>query len=216
MFGDKVPFVVSAFVACAAWVAVHTTDRLLSAPFLEYELSESTGGPTAKLIELRFRNIGGLTKFDCFDVTIVPALGGHAGFAFGGAKDQEQQLRGTVLAKIIVTRADSREWKVRVSNVLPGADISLSMPVNDFVRLAILAQPCLGPLNDVGPAQAKSGADDVFKSASVPILVERGLLTRFVEHEISVLWVMLSLWFLFIVITIAKRPESGADNAANE
>jgi hypothetical protein len=209
LINDKAPFVVTLFVAALSWTAIRTSDRLASIPFIEYRtlLVKSEQGVSG--IELRLRNITAASKFECFLLTLVARR--HDTLKFADPKDQQHRLRGTVFSSLKVTRSKVDEWDVEAKNLAPGADISLFVPATGAGEPAVLGSACAN-VPTVFEASPTEGADK--KAASkiapeaVPILVERSFATRFVEYEIEILWLALSLWLILMLQLFAATERA--------
>lgn len=212
LFNEKAPYLVTLFVAAASWTAVHTAERLASTPFLEYQLSEARLDSGIQAVELRLRNITTSSRFSCFMLTVVPRR--RDNLTLGDPKAQRHQLHGTVFASLTVTRAKPSEWEIRAENLAPGADIALFIPTTQTGRPAVLVGPCSIEASSSNSSKNDADKQDRAKppGGTLPVLVEGGLSTFFVEYEIPILWGLLVGWLLTMLLGwlatwLALRPK---------
>lgn len=193
---EKAPYVITLFVALLGWTALRTSDRLHETPFVEYQTTTFSTAPGSKgnFAAIRLRNVTSGQTFDCF---ILEQL---ASAKFGDSTDQRIIYRGNVAANTTLLKAAPANWQWEVRDFMPGADLELGAPTVGSEPWNVLVRPCQEAPR---PANAKEGS--VKSKGSTPVLMERSLVTRYVEHELPVLWAGLVLWLLFLVYLNAKR-----------
>lgn len=206
---EKAPYVVTLFVAALAWTMLRTADRLVNTPFIEYRIDPVKIDNKLDGIEIRFRNITPSSSFECFLVTV--ASDSTEKLRFGEPASQKHVLRGTVAAALTVTRAKPNEWEIQATDVLPGADIALRVPVIGKDQPRIMVRQC----REEGPVVKSEDREGSGKKASprpvVPTLLQRSLTTWFVEFELLILWAALSVWFAAMAgVILVKKPASSA------
>jgi hypothetical protein len=213
-FSDKAPLVLTLFVAAIGWTTARTTDRLSSTPFLEYRLDPAELKPAKPAVDVRVRNITTQHTFGCVRVMVVEPQLAMKKF-FGARAEGTQVLRGTVLAKSDVLRAQDHEWEVEFTDLGPGADIAFRVPLVSYELPKLLFRTCppRATAEDsdeddesaAGPDKSKEGG----KPPS-PVLVEQSFQTWFVEHEIPVLWSVLVVWLMLLIARSMLVVESPA------
>jgi hypothetical protein len=202
LFSEKAPYVVTLFVAAAAWASIRTADRLSDTPFIEYQITTVRLEP-ARVLEVRLRNLTRSTAFQCFQLTIVSA--DTKRLSFGAPETWDQVLRGTVLVLGTARTSDAREAVMEIQNLYPGGDFALRLPVRGDGEPRLLARGCPG----ASPANVTQGAEqDKAKgggSTPLPILVAASARTFFVEWEITILWTALVGWGILMLIALGLR-----------
>lgn len=199
---EKAPYIVTLFVAAAAWTVVRTTDRLASVPFVEYTVgSEAVTGKQPRLA-IRLRNVTAASRFDCFELSVVKRDGQR--LEFGEAGNQTVRVRGTVATLVKFIKSDRDEWGVIVTNMSPGADLTLGIPVKTQLadeRPAVLVSACPGAMANSGDRGERSNKESPKSApqAMPPILLESSITTFFVAYELVLLWSGLAGWLLLLL-----------------
>ncbi|MGV3572450.1 MAG: hypothetical protein ACO1PB_17755 [Ramlibacter sp.] len=198
---------ITLFIAALGWTGLRTSDRLTSSPFVEYELSERTvsvrpaqPSTTTKRAALRIRNITHDHAFGCFKIDFV---GSRKGAKLGHSDDQDQIYVGNVGATASVVISQPMLWQWEIKDFLPRADLVLLVPFDGTDLPRLLVRPCESRVP--GAPGSYGGSPG---GALAPALLPRSVLTRYVEHELMVLWTALGLWLLALVwMTSQKQPE---------
>jgi hypothetical protein len=209
LVNDKAPFVVTLFVAALSWTAIRTSDRLASIPFVEYHVEHEANRHGISGVALRLRNITAASKFDCFLVTLSTRP--TDSLKFGDPTKQQHQLRGTVFATLEAKASKPGEWNIEARDLGPGADISIFIPTTGTGEPALLGSACAQRTTVFDAGQSESAEKkEKPKSApaAVPILVERSVSTQFVEHEIAILWLALTIWFILMLALFATAERA--------
>jgi hypothetical protein len=210
-FSDKAPLVLTLFVAAIGWTTVRTTDRLSSTPFLEYRLDPAELKPAKPAVDVRVRNITTQHTFRCVRVMVVEPQLAMTKF-FGARAEGTQVLRGTVLAKSDVLRAQDHEWEVEFTDLGPGADIAFRVPLVSYELPKLLFRTCppRATIEDADEDDGSAPGPGKSKGMPSPVLVEQSFQTWFVEHEIPVLWSVLIVWLMLLVVRSMLTVESRA------
>ena len=192
---EKAPYVVTIFVAAAAWASIRTADRLSDTPFIEYRLTD-VSSTSSRTLEVRLRNLTRSTAFQCFQLTIVSA--NVSRLSFGAPETWDQVLRGTVLVLGTAKKSNASEGVMEIQNFYPGGDFAVRIPVRGDGEPRLLARSC--PVTSA----IASGADaEKYKGGAagpLPILVAASAKTFFVEWEITILWSALVSWGLTMLL----------------
>lgn len=198
---EKAPYVFTLFIAALGWTALRTSDRLQQTAFVEFRtrLIAPSSTSTQKFATVRLRNVTNSQTFDCFILEqFTPGK-------FGAANDQMIQYRGTVAANATLAKNTSNNWQWIVKDFMPGADLELGAALTGNEKWNVLVRPCEERIM-LGDAKEDERKDH--PRAKAPILLERSLLTWYVERELIVLWSGLAIWLFMLIGLNAIRSKS--------
>lgn len=202
---EKAPYVVTLFVAALGWTALRTSDRLLQTPFVEYQTKKDvvphTGSGKYALVQLR--NVTTIQSYECF---LLEFVGPSSAFD-SGATNFHIAYNGTVAVNVgVITNSDSN-WRFKVQDFMPGADVVVGVLANERAPFRVMVRPCEATPS-VDPKDESKAKRNV-----TPVLLERSFHTWYVEYELLVLWVGLLLWLLMLVCIHALKPAIKAPQA---
>lgn len=202
---EKAPYVVTLFVAALTWTMLRTSDRLVNTPFIEYRIDPVRIDNKLDGVEIRFRNITPSSSFECFLVTVASSSPDK--LRFGDPTVQRHFLRGTVAAALTVTRAKPDEWEIQATDLLPGADIALQVPVIGKDEPRIMVRQCLEDEPGIKSEDREGSKKKTSPRPGIPTLLHRSLTTWFVEFELLILWAALGVWFTAMAgVILVKKP----------
>lgn len=188
---DKAPYVVTLFIGALCWTGLRTSERLADSPMVEYQLSHQSirgaGGDVFSYAHLRLRNTTHKKIFECFKIDVVSKNSS----LIDNADNQTLTYIGNVGTTATVVISKNSIWQWSITNFAPGADIILGIPMVGFSLPKLLVRPCSPTQSSVGP-----NAPD---SPPPPTLIERSMVTFYVEHEMPILWAGLMFWLLTLV-----------------
>jgi hypothetical protein len=206
---EKAPYIATLFVAALSWVTVRTIDRLTGTPFIEYRITQGSSDTGASGVVLRIRHITESSRFECVLLTV--ATRAQETLKFGDPLEQRHGIRGTALTLLTVRITKPDEWVVEATNVAPGTDNTLFIPTSGSGSPVAMVQPCV-PRSEVAEGAAEAGAEKGEQRAAGqgPVLIEAGVRTFLVQHELELLWGALLAWLLLLIPYASAHKQTPA------
>ena len=180
---EEAPYVVTLFVAAAAWASIRAADRHSDTPFIEYRIRDTTPQPT-RTLGVRLRNLTRGTAFQCFQLTVVSR--DSKPLSFGTPETWDQILRGTVLILGTARKSDPSRSRPRDPHLPPGRRLCTAKASEGDGEPRLLARGCPVASGASTAALAEQEKSRIAASSHFPILIAASAKTIFVEWEIAI------------------------------
>jgi hypothetical protein len=201
LLSDRIFQIITFFVAALGWTVVHTVDRLVDSPTLEYKYSKQAveGEPNTWDVTYTITNLSPKTTFRQ-TTFVLRADPKSKDVQFIPDTDNGSQARVRVYAPSLVApssievNTDAARFVIKV--LAPDHKFELIARYRGSGEVVLLGRP----------------ADDGTDSFA---LVRESFTTLLAKNELAVLWGCISLWvFGFLVYLILRRSWAGASDTS--
>lgn len=197
LLAEKVPYLLTLFVAACGWLVSYTVGRYEKAPLLEYSTSvgeRMASNKTGSAFVTTLRSLSTSELAACARVVFTArSVGSRVEIAL--TLGEVGQLAGPITSNTFKNLGKSAMFQMELH---PGAVVELPMETEAPAILTIAQTPC----------ESEGGMQ---VGGALPVLMESSLKTWLIRHSLAILWFGIVAWALALCWVYVLLGRTGSD-----